>query len=179
MDDALWRATRRSLRLPSWAVLILVLMDDALWQKLKTSKKVPSHAVLILVLMDDALWLPRIYINFIIDKVLILVLMDDALWHGMVYRLCKVWKRLNPCFNGWCTLTWDFGLPRIYINCLNPCFNGWCTLTVRVEETETIKVEIVLILVLMDDALWQPLCFGCKAFWRGLNPCFNGWCTLT
>ena len=62
--------------------------------------------------------------------------------------------------------------------CLNPCCNGWCTRTeVNVLDE---NVNIVLILVVMDDALArsaQDSISVCN--FRSLNPCCNGWCTRT
>ena len=111
------------------------------------------YLVLILVLMDDALW--RL-VNGIAKgrlTVLILVLMDDALWRTAKYTWGSVQDSLNPCFNGWCTLTPE-------INCFD------------------IPVNEVLILVLMDDALWLSKNIM-QVDPKSLNPCFNGWCTLT
>ncbi len=48
-----------------------------------------------------------------------------------------------------------FGLPRIYINFiigLNPCCNGRCTRT-NANDVESVKAQVVLILVVMEDAL--------------------------
>ncbi len=36
---------------------------------------------------------------------------------------------LNPCSNGWGTLTEDIGLLEFEAKRLNPCSNGWGTLT--------------------------------------------------
>ncbi|GEM_PF-1517131 len=41
---------------------------------------------------------------------------------------------------------------RLHLNSLNPCFNGRCTRTCN-ENLQQEKKEIVLILVLMEDAL--------------------------
>ena len=65
-----------------------------------------------------------------------------------------------------------------FIDSLNPCFNGWCTLTPQ-RKCSSRKCCIVLILVLMDDALWPSLNGYETDGEFGLNPCFNGWCTLT
>ena len=60
---------------------------------------------------------------------------------------------------------------------LNPCSNGICSLT-RTSAASEQQVQ-VLILVLMEYALWP----GCQLprNWRkrGLNPCSNGICSLT
>ena len=39
---------------------------------------------------------------------------------------------------------------------LNPCFSGWCSLTMEPTKLNTM-VLYVLILVLVDDVLWQKL----------------------
>ena len=110
--------------------------------------------------------------------VLILVLMEDALVH-----LEKVVKKfgkgsLNPCFNGRCTRTLTSRTIQQVSSCLNPSFNGRCTRT-RKKFQSLKKRQIVLILVLMEDALVQVI--G-RIFMSGnkcLNPCFNGRCTRT
>jgi len=48
--------------------------------------------------------------------------------------------------------------------CLNPCFNGWCTRTFENFVKQTV-VLLVLILVLMDDAL-VPINVGSKVLYR-------------
>ena len=89
-------------------------------------------------------------------KVLILVLMEYALWPGTagVY-LGKVDKGLNPCSNGICSLTWR-GVQGICKTkfCLNPCSNGICSLTTA-WEISCYTQGCVLILVLMEYALWR------------------------
>ena len=61
---------------------------------------------------------------------------------------------LNPCSNGICSLTylwWFRKGSRLWS--LNPCSNGICSLTGRT--VNTLGRRVVLILVLMEYALWQ------------------------
>ena len=78
--------------------------------------------------------------------------MEDALARGVRHSSCGGLTCLNPCFNGRCTRTLTgsraFTAEEI---CLNPCFNGRCT---RTSNSRAFTAEeIVLILVLMEDAL--------------------------
>ena len=60
---------------------------------------------------------------------------------------------LNPCFNGWYSLTETKGSwAGKRSECLNPCFNGWYSLTRALFADG--PDPWVLILVLMDDTLW-------------------------
>ncbi len=43
----------------------------------------------------------------------------------------------------------------------------------------TPETEIVLILVLVDDALWEYKNKVLFSFHDSLNPCFSGWCSLS
>ena len=62
-------------------------------------------------------------------------------------------SRLNPCFNGICSLSFrEMAIIDNYAGGLNPCFNGICSLrpySVIWKEKRT----FVLILVLMEYAL--------------------------
>ena len=51
---------------------------------------------------------------------------------------------LAHCASTTCNTLWNY--------CLNPCFNGRCTRTMDWEDYSYI-IEVVLILVLMEDAL--------------------------
>ena len=111
--------------------------------------------------------------------VLILVLMEYALWLMLSNMTASIWVCLNPCSNGICSLTIYFmihfpvcpvslnpcsngicSLTSITTaahkikNSLNPCSNGICSLTV-VLTLSSDKNNCVLILVLMEYALWQ------------------------
>ena len=60
---------------------------------------------------------------------------------------------LNPCFNGICSLR-EVPLIQAQTNaCLNPCFNGICSLSSRRRSSPERRL-------------------------RRLNPCFNGICSL-
>ena len=61
---------------------------------------------------------------------------------------------LNPCSNGICSLTKESDADLNNNICLNPCSNGICSLTYVVWTTDS-PVTMVLILVLMEYALWQ------------------------
>ena len=61
---------------------------------------------------------------------------------------------------------------------LNPCFNGRCTRT-NATNSQEVKEQVVLILVLMEDALVQPILITLEQNENSLNPCFNGRCTRT
>ncbi len=128
--------------------------------------------------------------------------MEDALWplqrmvnlHGMV---C-----LNPCCNGRCSLTSANFAESSSTKSLNPCCNGRCSLTGS-KGSQKGQEPHVLILVVMEDALWRRY-VTCQdtigvvlilvvmedALWRSvsrreggsiacLNPCCNGRCSLT
>ncbi len=135
-------------------VLILVLMEYALWHKHTIPPPLNRGWVLILVLMEYALW-PQYYNSDV-----------------------EVSRGLNPCSNGICSLTNYPSDMRSYWPGLNPCSNGICSLTTRLIVVD-INRQRVLILVLMEYALWPVhpgLIFrddGC------LNPCSNGICSLT
>ena len=62
--------------------------------------------------------------------VLILVLMDDTLWLPTCKALSQQGESLNPCFNGWYSLTFAKSTWAKSEQSLNPCFNGWYSLTV-------------------------------------------------
>ena len=114
-----------------------------------------SKMVLILVLMDDTLWPVNDERKGWMVGVLILVLMDDTLWLLLEKFINQFKNGLNPCFNGWYSLTGFVisQLGRLLKRSLNPCFNGWYSLTLR--QPAILKLNImVLILVLMDDTLW-------------------------
>ncbi len=114
---------------------------------------------------------------------------------------CYHWG-LNPCCNGRCSLTRCSWFYCIFWYCLNPCCNGRCSLTGDVVNSIP-STGMVLILVVMEDALWL-ICGGVwylhvrvlilvvmeDALWLrisnlpnedvlGLNPCCNGRCSLT
>ena len=86
---------------------------------------------------------------------------------------------LNPCFNGRWSLTFTVTETTVVTtDGLNPCFNGRWSLTFRTKEA-AIRFLGVLILVLMEDGLWQVVkCMMETELWS-LNPCFNGRWSLT
>ena len=110
---------------------------------------------------------------------------------------------LNPCSNGICSLTLPLTAVVTTRPGLNPCSNGICSLTWECILIIRSVHPMVLILVLMEYALWQALqrwrCGGWNvlilvlmeyALWHGtryrhvyhwcrLNPCSNGICSLT
>ena len=61
---------------------------------------------------------------------------------------------------------------------LNPCSNGICSLTTWYCKTRLFCLW-VLILVLMEYALWQQQVRRNSRHWHRLNPCSNGICSLT
>ena len=62
---------------------------------------------------------------------------------------------------------------------LNPCCNGCSSLTLHISSI-SISVIIVLILVVMDVALWPVRVCSCPICCRSrLNPCCNGCSSLT
>ncbi len=75
----------------------------------------------------------------------------------------------------------DFVLKDTYLSgtiSLNPCCNGRCSLTELLRERWSISCR-VLILVVMEDALWH-YGVGCDGIpIECLNPCCNGRCSLT
>ncbi len=113
-----------------WVVLILVLMEYALWRKVQ-------H-----------LW--------VLLEVLILVLMEYALWHWIEKSWDSSAHCLNPCSNGICSLTSPILMERSHSSRrLNPCSNGICSLTMTQNPMIEGVVPTVLILVLMEYALWH------------------------
>ena len=87
--------------------------------------------------------------------VLILVLMEDALVLKSESGLLEYHISLNPCFNGRCTRTIPLSNNSTLGVGLNPCFNGRCTRTYYT--SLHYWNNIVLILVLMEDALVQQI----------------------
>ena len=85
---------------------------------------------------------------------------------------------LNPCFNGICSLSsFNKQLKEHFYGSLNPCFNGICSL--RCGHVSEIQLfGKVLILVLMEYALWELEQLSKEGLIKGLNPCFNGICSL-
>ena len=59
---------------------------------------------------------------------------------------------LNPCSNGRCSARTREIFKRDYDNCLNPCSNGRCSASFKAFNHNN-KIDVVLILVLMEDAL--------------------------
>ena len=153
--------------------------------------------------MEDCLWLIS---KFNIDgsvMVLILVLMEDGLWRAIVAPEPIATTGLNPCFNGRWSLTLLLKSYRWRTHRLNPCFNGRWSLTIckrsaRRKRSNSLnpcfngrwsltywnsKVScsqwFVLILVLMEDGLWQYKYANIHYWGTSLNPCFNGRWSLT
>ncbi len=110
--------------------------------------------------------------------VLILVLMEYALWLGESLASKDINNSLNPCSNGICSLTVEEKAKELGISCLNPCSKGICSLTTTAW-TGNKTLVCVLILVLMEYALWQKYCIGVGLETSRLNPCSNGICSLT
>ncbi len=141
---------------------------------------VAHEIVLILVLMEDGLWRgPVASWMKSWDTVLILVLMEDGLWLETLYTPTILSWGLNPCFNGRWSLTCFFLVASDGAEIgLNPCFNGRWSLTLFLSmKTDSFKV---LILVLMEDGLWQLAEPRFPAnLEKCLNPCFNGRWSLT
>ena len=65
-----------------------------------------------------------------------------------------------------------------FIKSLNPCFNGICSLRAGRILSKNQCSSIVLILVLMEYALWESLRITSAEGNNCLNPCFNGICSL-
>ena len=91
------------------------------------------------------------------------------------------WWCLNPCFSGRCSvrktrLGWN---NQVLEQCLNPCFSGRCSVSLPDFFFEETKECCVLILVLVEDALWgkSKLCVKRLKYIR-LNPCFSGRCSV-
>ena len=85
---------------------------------------------------------------------------------------------LNPCCNGRCSLRTQMVKFIPFLLSLNPCCNGRCSLR-RVVEAFLQQSKAVLILVVMEDALWVE-----DWDWQNekrirLNPCCNGRCSLS
>ena len=123
--------------------------------------------------------------------VLILVLMEYALWGFRILRIQDKFWSLNPCFNGICSLSLNkLGQFDAISEGLNPCFNGICSLR-SYSRREQIVLRLVLILVLMEYALWVikkllsdteyevVLILVLMEYALCLNPCFNGICSLS
>ncbi len=133
--------------------------------------------------------------------VLILVLMDDGLWLA-ASRSWSITTCLNPCFNGWWSLTNTKHYehqPIIFVLILVLMDDGlWPLLHLLLQQSKSVLILVlmddglwpilnqwistegsVLILVLMDDDLWPVLCLHRKHTPPCLNPCFNGWWSLT
>ncbi len=111
-------------------------------------------------------------------SVLILVLMEDGLWLFVTKKGAKAFDSLNPCFNGrWSLTLMKMLLMIVTIISLNPCFNGRWSLTMKANLFASCVQ--VLILVLMEDGLWQRGTKGESENYFGLNPCFNGRWSLT
>ena len=113
---------------------------------------------------------------------------------------CSWWQCLNPCCNGiWSLTMWTSCITR-QKSCLNPCFNGWrfrspsrftpsyrCStrglnpccdgmwsLTPSRRRDCSMHAG-VLILVVMEDGLWQPKSHKQAQLEKWcLNPCCNG-----
>ena len=147
-------------------------MEYALWD-MKTFHYEFFAYVLILVVMEYALWGGVAPWQGWLWGVLILVVMEYALWVTEA-QLSRFAESLNPCCNGICSLRWCVTAPARRRKSLNPCCNGICSL--RVKENTIKANQVVLILVVMEYALW-----GWRGRWIGrwsLNPCCNGICSL-
>ena len=86
---------------------------------------------------------------------------------------------LNPCFSG----RWSLTLIKGQVNGsiwsrLNPCFSGRWSLT-RCKDERVTPQCAVLILVLVEDGLWQAIEALKNAPAASLNPCFSGRWSLT
>ena len=87
-------------------------------------------------------------------------------------------RSLNPCSNGICSLTIRSWSKTQTNTSLNPCSNGICSLTDFLTGLQR-QFPRVLILVLMEYALWQFVLNGLGDRQTSLNPCSNGICSLT
>ena len=102
-----------------------------------------------------SLRLPNFHFSEEIKIVLILVVMEDALWVPYLVSVLLAKFRLNPCCNGRCSLRrWEYQGAWRCFKCLNPCCNGRCSLRQQGNE-KTKDFNRVLILVVMEDALWE------------------------
>ena len=161
-----------------FCVLILVLMEYALWDDIdeiiETIEKCLNPCF-------NGICSLRQFVGYDtaeLLKVLILVLMEYALWAEGTGRTPRLPRSLNPCFNGICSLRRGLSRTTGQSCCLNPCFNGICSLRKAADITSPYRAW-VLILVLMEYALW-----GCSQVQQrrnswSLNPCFNGICSLS
>ena len=136
-----------------------------------------KFTVLILILMEYALWGWWQWRYGSDWRVLILILMEYALWG---YRPRTFWKRLsclNPYSNGICSmrlLTKDQNM--ISEVGLNPYSNGICSMS-AVQAHACTCVFLVLILILMEYALWEFTAFFYPSM-TCLNPYSNGICSM-
>ena len=96
---------------------------------------------------------------------------------------------LNPCCNGrWSLTSRVMNNVEIFKESLNPCCNGRWSLTTQTR-TMTMStnmrvlilktLESVLILVVMEDGLWQGREIPIRKGVLSLNPCCNGRWSLT
>ena len=136
-------------------VLILVLMEYALWARNKEIIVKPWKCLNPCFNGICSLRIDKFYATKNAKDVLILVLMEYALWELLSLWDCHGIACLNPCFNGICSLRifvkiWQ----KLFRPCLNPCFNGICSLR-AIEFPSYDDVIVVLILVLMEYALWD------------------------
>ena len=80
----------------------------------------------------------------------------------------------NPCCNGRWSLTNSLLMAKHTCTRLNPCFNGRWSLTWLYIILSAMKVNIVLILVLMEDGLWLWRTGSVPRCISSLNPCCSG-----
>ncbi len=84
---------------------------------------------------------------------------------------------LNPCCSGICSLRYYYEYQQQYRCSLNPCCSGICSL--RSTRTQAKFLRVVLILVVVEYALWVLCIPAMLNGWNGLNPCCSGICSLS
>ena len=180
MEDGLWLKDGTWLERGEYdGVLILVVMEDGLWLPGKEGYIKNGFHVLILVVMEDGLWPIICFVIIGIICVLILVVMEDGLWPATNGSLHRCRKGLNPCCDGRWSLTgiatnsWTATLTG-----LNPCCDGRWSLTGFSFELKFNNIY-VLILVVMEDGLWQVVSVRWWTQKKSLNPCCDGRWSLT
>ena len=158
LEDTLWALCRIS-GCSRTRVLILILLEDTLWDSEIDFVDKEGNDVLILILLEDTLWGKRNG-TCPLDKrrVLILILLEDTLWEVGDYRWLFANLCLNPYSIGRYSLRGiDFNTRYIRPDGLNPYSIGRYSL--RLKTLWLQKQQKVLILILLEDTLWDYINF--------------------
>ena len=125
----------------------------SLRERLPSRLRSKSNQVLILVVMEDALWAEIQRLEWHLNSLNPCCNGRCSLRVQLMLRCCLT-QRLNPCCNGRCSLSNCFWVKRVDNKSLNPCCNGRCSLSPSVSRSLRMN-NPVLILVVMEDALWD------------------------